>query len=188
MNDSSTARELATIRPATNADVPAIEELIPRSVRALSAGFYAPELTEIAIEHLFGVDRQLIADGTYFVAECEGEFAGCGGWSRRLTLHGGDKAKPAGQVDRELDPKCEAARVRAFYVDPRFARRGIGSQLMHRCESEARAAGFTRVEIVATLPGEQLYSRFGYQRGELVEIPLPGGQFLPAVHLFRSLA
>jgi len=151
------------IRNATPADQPALEALIARSARGLGAPDYTPAQIEGALRGAFGVDSQLVADGTYFVVEDDGEIAGCGGWSRRRTLFGGDT-----HVQRDagmLDPAVDAAKIRAFFVDPAHARKGIGRRLLDHCEAEARAAGFTRFELMATLPGRKLYEVCGYVAG-----------------------
>ena len=172
------------IRKATPADLPALRELIPAAVRALSQGFYSPEQIESAIAHLFGPDTQLIADGTYFVAEIDGALAGCGGWSRRATLYGGDQWKSA--EDPLLDPTRDAARIRAFFVHPRFARRGVGSAILRACAEAARAAGFSSLELVATLPGEPLYRAHGFEPRERSEAALPDGLKLPVIRMVRG--
>jgi predicted N-acetyltransferase YhbS len=174
-----------TIRPATAADLPAIEALIPRSVRALSEGFYTPAQVESAIRHVFGPDTQLIADGTYLVAEVDGAMAGCGGWSRRRTLYGGDQMKA--DADPLLDPAVDAARIRAFFVDPAFARRGVGSALMRACSAAARDAGFRRLELMSTLPGEPLYRAFGFAADERVESTLPDGVRVGFIRMSREI-
>ncbi|MBI1765562.1 MAG: GNAT family N-acetyltransferase [Acidobacteria bacterium] len=173
------------IRPARADEIPALEQLIARSVRALSVGYYTLRQIELALVHVFGVDSQLIADGTYFVAEVAGQLAACGGWSKRRTLYGGDQMK-AGE-DNLLDPRSEAARIRAFFVDPAFARRGIGKQLLAACEAAARAAGFTRLEMGATLPGEPLYTAAGYRAVEHLAAPLPEGETLPIIRMEKLL-
>jgi GNAT superfamily N-acetyltransferase len=134
---------------------------------------------------MFGIDSQLIVDGTYFVAETEGEIVGCGGWSRRRTLFGGDQWKSA--EDDRLDPTAEAGRIRAFFVHPGWARRGIGRSIIQKCEQAARDEGFTRLELVATLPGEPLYAALGYTATERIDIPLPQGETLPAVRMGKNL-
>lgn len=173
------------IRPARMAEIPALEQLIARSVRALSLGHYTPRQIELALVHIFGVDSQLIADGTYFVVEADDQLAACGGWSKRRTLYGGDQMK-AGE-DNLLDPQTEAARIRAFFVDPAFARRGIGKQLIDACETAARAAGFTRLEMGATLPGEPLYAAVGYRAVEHLAVPLPDNETLPIIRMEKQL-
>ena len=176
---------MVSIRRATEADVPALKELIPLSARELSRGFYSAEETESAINHVFGPDSRLIEDGTYFVAEEDGRLAGCGGWSRRRTLYGGDQMKPA--EDPLLDPKTEAARIRAFFVHPAFARRGVGSKILDACVAAARASGFRRLELAATLPGVPLYAARGFVERERIDVPLPDGRRLPIVRMERDL-
>src|ERR1700674_5674576 len=144
------------LRKATLADIPRIEALIARSARGLSAEDYRPSQIEGALRGAFGVDTQLLTDQTYFVAEEDGRFVGCGGWSFRSTLFGGDAR--AGRDPSTLDPRTHAAKIRAFFVDPANARRGIGSLLLERCEKEAGAYGFSQVELMATLPGVKLYA------------------------------
>lgn len=173
-----------TVRLAAEADIPALEELIPRSVRGLQSGHYSDAQMEAALGPVFAVDRQLIADATYFVAESGAGIVGCGGWSRRRSLFGGDRGR-AGE-DTLLDPRLDPARVRAFFVRPDWARRGIGRSLMCRCEEAIRGAGFRSVEIVATLPGEALYAACGYEVLERYEIPMAGGLSLPVVRMGRN--
>lgn len=166
-------------------DVPALERLIPQSARALQAGCYTPEQIESALGPVFGVDRQLIEDGTYYVVEAEGRVAGGGGWSRRRAQYGGDRHRAPS--DPELNPEYDAARVRAFFVHPRWARRGIGSSIMKECERAIAAAGFRRVEITATPVGEPLYRSFGYEVIERAQIALPGVPPLPIVRLAKAV-
>jgi GNAT superfamily N-acetyltransferase len=165
-------------------DVPALEELIPLSVRILQAAHYTPAQMEAALGPVFGVDRQLIADGTYFVVEEAGGIVGCGGWSRRKAVFGGDRAR-SGQ-DELIDPSREAARVRAFFVHPDFARRGIGRALLAACESAIVAAKFSSAELVATLAGEPLYAACAYEALERYEVPLPDGLMLPVVRMQKQ--
>ena len=174
------------LRQATMADIPALEELIRASVTALGAEHYTSEQITSALTHVFGVDTQLIADGTYFVAEIESQLAGSGGWSKRTTLFGGDQSK-ADTLDPLLDPAAEAARIRAFYVHPRWSRRGVGSRILMACEDAARASGFSRVELVATLPGEPLYAARGYKKAEAMQLETPDGEALPAFRMTKSL-
>lgn len=148
------------LRKATLDDRPALEALVARSARELSANDYQPEQVEGALRGAFGVDTQLIADGTYFVVEADGKIAGCGGWSYRRTLFGGDLR--AERESAELDPRADAAKIRAFFVDPGHARKGIGTRLLERCETEARLRGFSRLELMSTLPGVRLYAARGY--------------------------
>jgi GNAT superfamily N-acetyltransferase len=168
------------LRHAVHADIPALKELIALSARELSRGDYTREQVEGALRGAFGVDTQLIDDRTYFVVEDDGQLAGCGGWSRRRTLFGGDTR--AGRDGTELDPARDAAKIRAFFIHPDFARRGIGSLLLERCELDAAAAGFRRLEMMATLPGVRLYAARGYAPAAEVEWPLGEGlsiRFVP---------
>ncbi len=174
------------LRVAREADVPALEGLIPLSVRTLQACQYTLEQREAALGTVFAVDRQLIRDGTYFVVVAGAEFIGCGGWSRRQSQCGGDRGRSA--PDAELDPRNDAARVRAFFVHPAWARRGIGRTLLVESERAIVAAGFRKVEIVATLTGEPLYAASGYKVTERYEIALPGGLGLPVVRMVKELS
>lgn len=169
-----------SIRCATLADVPAIESLIATSAHGLGARDYTRAQIEGALRGAFGVDTQLLKDGSYFVAQLSGELAGCGGWSFRRTLFGGDAR--ADRDPQRLDPRTDAAKIRAFFVHPAHARRGIGAALLERCEAEARAHGFRRFELMATLPGVRLYAARGYLPGEPIHWPLPNGltiEFVP---------
>jgi GNAT superfamily N-acetyltransferase len=150
----------------------------------LQAGHYAPEQIEGAIGTVFGVDRQLIADGTYFVAECDERIVGCGGWSKRQTLYGSDRDRAG--ADPLLNPASEPARIRAFFVHPDFARRGIGRQLMSSSETAALQAGFRSIEIVATLAGEPLYASFGYVVRGRFPIALANGSSMPVVRMAKA--
>jgi GNAT superfamily N-acetyltransferase len=173
------------LRLAREADVPALEALIPLSVRSLQAPYYSQAQMDAALGPVFGVDRQLIRDGTYFVAERDATIAGCGGWSRRRSLYGGDGGR-AGE-DVLLDPEGDAARVRAFFVHPAWARCGIGRSIMAACERAIVEARFRKVDIVATLAGEPLYASFGYAVVERYEIPLAGSLSLPVVRMTKRL-
>ena len=173
------------LRLATIDDIPALRELIPASVRALSENYYTPAQIESALIYVFGVDTQLIEDGTYFVAQSDGQIVGAGGWSKRKTLYGGDQTK--GEADPLLDPAHDAARIRAFYVHPNWARRGIGRRIMQACEDAAREAGFTRLELGSTLPGEPLYAAMGFRVVERFDNPMPDGESLPLVRMDKVL-
>lgn len=173
------------IRVATTDDLPALRALIPESVRGLSGGYYTPEQIESSIRYVFGPDTQLIADGTYFVAERGDAIAGCGGWSARRTLYGGDQAKDA--EDPRLDPATEPARIRAFFVHPDHARRGVASAIYDACVAAARSAGFCSLELMATLPGEPLYRTFGFVPVEEVESTLPDGVRIRFVRMAREI-
>jgi GNAT superfamily N-acetyltransferase len=170
---------------ATDADIPALEALIPLSVRGLQKSHYSPAQMEAALGPVFGVDRQLIRDGTYFVVEDAGRIVGCGGWSRRKTIYGGDRHRSG--EDAELNPPNDAARIRAFFVHPDWARKGIGKSILSCCESAAGKAGFTKAELVATLAGEPLYAKFGYAVLERYDAPMTGELSLPVVRMARDL-
>jgi GNAT superfamily N-acetyltransferase len=173
------------IRRATAADIPSLGPLIAESVRRLSKGFYSTEEAERALVRVFGVDSQLVDDGTYYVAERDGELAGCGGWSKRATLFGGDQTKHG--EDAELAPGAAPARIRAFFVHPSHARQGIGTRLLDVCESAARAHGFTEAELVATLPGVPLYETLGYEAVEPISVDLEDGYVLRCVRMRKTL-
>lgn len=149
-----------TLRLAEERDIPSLETLVELSVRALLSRCYSVAQLDVALGPVFGVDRQLIRDGTYFVVESGSEAIGCGGWSRRRAVYGGDRER-AGE-DEELNPQADAARVRAFFVHPAWERRGIGRQLLAASEAAIRATGFQRIELVATLAGVPLYAAHGY--------------------------
>ncbi len=172
-------------RLATIGDLPALVELIPASARALSRGFYTEAQTEAAIRFIFGPDTRLITDGTYFVVEGDGILAGCGGWSRRRTLYGGDQTKSG--EEPLLDPKTEPAKIRSFFVHPDFARRGVGSAILDACLEAARAAGFQRVELASTLPGVPFYRALGFEEREPMDAPMPDGTALPIIRMERAL-
>lgn len=173
------------LRVATRDDVPALRELINRSVRTLQAPDYSPEQIAGALGTVFGVDSQLIADETYFVMEADdGRLAGCGGWSKRKTLFGSDQA--AVREPDLLDPQTDAAKIRAFFVHPEFARQGIGSRILEVCESAALRAGFRRFEMGATLTGEKLYRVRGYEPVERIEVPLGNGAKLPVIRMVKQ--
>jgi GNAT superfamily N-acetyltransferase len=175
------------LRTATLADGPALRELIARSARALGAADYSAAQIEAALSSAFGVDTMLIRDGTYFVAEdAEGGLVACGGWSRRRTLFGSDAR--ADRDDSWLDPRSEAAKIRAFFVDPRVARRGLGRAILERSESEAVRAGFSSFTLMATLPGVPFYERCGYVAGAPISHPLPGGLDIRFVPMHKRAA
>ena len=174
-----------SMRLATADDIAALEVLIPLSVRVLQAPHYSRAQMNAALGPVFGVDRQLIRDGTYFVTEQDGVIVGCGGWSRRRSLYGGDVSRTG--EDELLEPQRDAARVRAFFVHPACARRGIGRSIMAACEQAIIEAGFRSVDIVATLAGEPLYASFGYTVVERYEIPMVGGMSLPVVRMTKRM-
>lgn len=173
-----------TYRTAEQADIPALEELIPLSARQLQRGYYSSNQLDGAIGTVFGLDTQLIKDGTYFVALTGTVIIGCGGWSRRITTYGGDRAKI--EEDRLRDPQTEPAMIRAFFVHPNYARRGIGREFIRRSEIAAAAGGFQRIEIVATLAGEPLYTACGYVPVEQTSIELVNGQRMTLVKMRRE--
>jgi predicted N-acetyltransferase YhbS len=173
------------VRVAQRDDISAVERLIERSVRELSASYYDAAQIESALRFMFGVDSQLVGDATYHVIEADGAIVAAGGWSRRRTLFGGDQWKHG--ADELLDPAREAARVRAFFVDPAWSRRGLGRSLFDVCLRDARAAGFRRLELMATLPGEPLYRALGFSADEHVELSLPDGVRVPLVRMSRSI-
>ena len=174
------------IRLATKEDIPELQDLIHASVTVLSAKYYTSAQIASGLSHVFGVDTQLIVDGTYFVASVENRIVGSGGWSIRKTLFGGDQAKLDG-IDPLLDPATEAARIRAFYVHPDFSRKGIGRRILESCEEAARTAGFRKIELVATLPGEPFYLGMGYEKAEPIQIETPDGESLPAFRMWKTL-
>jgi GNAT superfamily N-acetyltransferase len=174
-----------TLRLARAEDIPALESLIELSVRESLSRCYSPPQLAVALGPVFGVDRQLIRDGTYFVAEENGAIVACGGWSKRRAVYGGDRER-AGE-DAELNPATDPARVRAFFVHPQWERRGIGRKLLEASESAIRAAGFHRVELAATLAGEGLYARFGYAVTERYDAPMPGGLTIAVVKMTKEL-
>jgi GNAT superfamily N-acetyltransferase len=189
------------IRPAIAADVFTLEALIDASVRGLQTADYTSLQIERALKYVYGVDTQLIADGTYFVAEvsslassgiehsgdpeARGFIVGCGGWSKRRTLYGGDHW--AVREDALLDPTQDAAKIRAFFVHPDWVRRGIGSRILETCENAAIAAGFRRLEMGSTLTGVPLYRARGYIEQEHIEVPLGEGIFLPIVRMEKRV-
>jgi len=167
-------------------DVPRLKVLIPLSVRNLRTG-YSSEQVEAALGNALGVDTQLVRDGTYFVVEAGSELVGCGGWSRRKTLYGSDHVHATVKDDSWLDPERDAARIRAFFVHPNWARRGIGSLILRTCEKEAARFGFSRLELASTLPGEPLYRAHGYQEVERLSVPLPNGLGLPIIRMTKMV-
>ncbi len=184
------------LRLAVPEDVPVLRELINASVRGLQTQDYTPAQIEGALKTVFGVDSQLIADGTYIVAEAEPNsiertevkkaqfewmIVGCGGWSKRKTLYGSDHW--TGREDALLDPLRDAAKIRAFFIHPGWARRGVGSMILQACEDAARSAGFTRYEMGATLTGAKLFAAKGYVEVKPISIPLVNGEWLPVIHM-----
>lgn len=183
------------LRVATPADVPVLRKLIAASVRGLQAQDYSREQLEAALETVYGVDSQLIEDGTYFAVEApsakqspasaDALIVGCGGWSKRRTLFGGDVWR--GREDTLLDPQREAAKIRAFFVHPEWARHGIGSIILDACESAAKASGFGQLEMGATLTGVPFYRARNYVELESIQVPLRDGLSLPIVRMAKSI-
>jgi GNAT superfamily N-acetyltransferase len=167
------------------ADVPSLQNLISHSVRGLSTGFYTPAQIDAAMTDVFGVDTQLIADRTYYVIDGPNQPAAAGGWSGRRTLYGGDQLK--GTEDPRLDPASEPARIRAFFVHPGWARRGLARRIYAECERAARAAGFRAFELMATLPGVPLYVALGFSAIEQVTLTLSGGVGVPLIRMTRPI-
>jgi GNAT superfamily N-acetyltransferase len=173
------------LRVATFDDIPALRTLIDLSARTLSVGFYSPAQIEAAVAHVFGVDTQLIIDGTYFVIESPEGLAAAGGWSARRTLYGGDQMKDVD--DPPLDPATEPARIRAFFVHPRSARQGLARRLYRECARAAAKAGFRELELMATRPGEPLYTALGFKVVERVTSTLPGGVDVEFARMRRAI-
>lgn len=171
-------------RLATLADVSALQRVMDAAIRGLLPQFLAPEQVEASFA-VMGLDTQLIADGTYFILEQDGQIAGCGGWSRRATLFGGNHT--AGRDTRLLDPAAEPARIRAMYTAPTFVRRGVGRAIIALCEAGARAEGFTRAELGATAGGRPLYRACGYVEIEKLDVVTPGGVTVPITRMGKSL-
>jgi GNAT superfamily N-acetyltransferase len=177
------------LRRALLEDKPALSRLIERSVRELQKLDYSPEQIDVALETVFGVDSQLIADGTYFAVTPDDDtnlIVGCGGWSRRRTLYGGDQW--SGREDAPIDPARDAAKIRAFFVHPDWSRRGIGSMILRACEAAAIQEGFRRLEMGATLTGIPLYEAHGYVQREKTEVPMRGGLTLPIVRMEKIVS
>lgn len=166
--------------------VPHLNELIVESARQLSKGFYTDQETESAIHYVFGVDTALVKDGSYFTATLDGKLAGCGGWSRRRTLYGGDQ-RPMG-ADEFLDPAKDAARIRAFFIAPSAARQGVGRAIFEACKQAALAHGFTSLELMATLPGVPFYQVLGFEKVEDVADTLPDGVTIRFERMRLSIA
>lgn len=167
-------------------DVAVLQGLVADSVWVLQAKEYTEQQREAAIRLVYGIDTQLIHDGTYFVVEEDGVIVGCGGWSRRQTLFGGDQHQPS-RAQSLLDPANDAARIRAFFVKPGWERRGIGSALVRTCEQAAVAEGFCQIEMASTLTGIALYSAHGYREVERIDVPLEGGLMLQVVRMSKTV-
>ena len=175
-----------SIRPATLDDRSEIQRLIAESARGLSGEHYNDTQIETAIVTVFGVDTDLIDDGTYFVVESAGALIGCGGWSRRRTLFGGDQY--ASRDTSYLDPASEAAKIRAFFIHPDHARKGVARAIIDRCESEANAQGFRAMELMSTLPGVKFYKSCGYVEQGDYDLQLVAGVKLELVPMRKEMA
>jgi GNAT superfamily N-acetyltransferase len=175
-----------TIRRAIMADASGISKLIAESARELGRSDYSEELIEAALKSAWGLDTQLIEDGTYFLVHVDGELAACGGWSFRSTLFGSDSL--SSREDVLLCPGRDSARIRAFFVRPKFARQGLGSRLLAHCEQEARDAGFLTLSLGATEPGRRLYRAFGFVEGEPIDFDLGGGLTIQVVPMSKEIA
>jgi GNAT superfamily N-acetyltransferase len=173
-----------THRLATLAEIPDLKNLMAASIRTFIGQYLDPARVEASAEFM-GMDTQLIQDGTYFVVECEGRVAGCGGWSRRATLFGGDHS--AGRDARLLDPATEPARVRAMYTHPDFARRGVGRYILSLVEGAAAREGFRALELVATVAGEPLYSACGFSVIERIEVPTSKAGPIPGARMGKRI-
>jgi GNAT superfamily N-acetyltransferase len=172
-----------TSRLAVSADVPALTVLMDAAIGELQRAFL--DDAQIASSRaIMGIDTQLIDDGTYFVVEADGEIAGCGGWSRRATLYGGNQTP--GRDSQLLDPATDAARVRAMYTCPAYARRGVGRLILSLCEAAAAAEGFTRLELMSTLSGEPLYAAYGFRSLERLE-DSTGGAPVPIIRMEKPV-
>ena len=174
------------LRVSSTADVESISALIAQSVRGLARGIYSDRQIELSIRSVFGVDHQLIDDGTYFVAEASNLIVGCGGWSRRQTLFGASEYAES-RNSTLLDPATQPAKIRAFFVHPDAARMGIGRAILRRCEAEALAAGFTAAEMMATLPGVPLYEACGYEKHGHQDVNLADGETITCVRMSKRL-
>jgi GNAT superfamily N-acetyltransferase len=174
-----------THRAAERGDISLLKPLMTAAIRELLGEFLPADVVEASFE-VMGLDTQLIDDGTYFVIECNSIIAGCGGWSRRATLFGGDHS--AGRDNALLDPRTDAARVRAMYTSPPFARRGVGRLVLRLCEQAAAAEGFARMELVATMAGEPLYRACGYQEIERLEAGTAAGVGVPLVRMAKPIS
>lgn len=176
------------LRLAEVSDVPTLSKLIDSSVRGLQQDDYTPAQIDSALRTVYGVDSQLISDGTYYVAEALQEppvIVGCGGWSKRKTLYGGDQFH--GREDGYLDPATDAAKIRAFFIHPEWVRLGIGSRILEACENAAIAGGFRRLEMGSTLTGVALYSAKGYIGAGKMEVPLENGLTLPILRMTKTV-
>ena len=182
--DEISDREGFRIVPAGLGDVGRMEELIRESAYGLGREEYSDRQIELALESAWGVDTQLVEDGTYYLVMAGERLVACGGWSFRRTLFGNDAE--GGRDDSRIDPATGAAKVRAFFVHPDYARKGLGTMLLQHCEEAMLAAGFRKAELMATLPGQKLYARHGYLAGEPGEYPLGEGLGITFVPMWKE--
>jgi len=169
------------IRTATPADLPGIEQVMRASMAALGAQFYDAAQTASAVRYIAVLDRQLVDDGTYYVVIEDDRIVACGGWSRRAKLFTGTSAQDA--IAGFVDPASDPARIRAMFVLPEYSRRGLGRLILATAERDARALGFSRFELMATLPGVPLYRACGYEAVEEVTLELPDGTRVDCVRM-----
>lgn len=174
-----------THRIARAEDLDTLRALMTRAIECLQDDFLSPAQVR-ASHQVMGLDTQLIRDGTYFMVECDGVLAGCGGWSYRATLFGGDGSAVA-REPAPLEPASDAARIRAMYTNPDFARRGVGRTIMALCEEATRKAGFSRVELMATMAGVPLYEACGYAPIERIEAGPFEGVYVPLQRMGKKL-
>jgi GNAT superfamily N-acetyltransferase len=174
-----------TLRLAREADIEVLRALMNAAIGQLQSAYLSPEAVKASFS-VMGLDSQLIADGTYFVVEAAGAIAGCGGWSRRATLFGGDHS--SNRDAALLDPARDAARVRAMYTHPDFTRRGVGRMILDACEAAAAREGFRTCELAATLAGEPLYTACGYRPIERFAAPTPDGVDVPLIRMGKALS
>jgi N-acetylglutamate synthase-like GNAT family acetyltransferase len=175
-----------SIRKATLKDQSEIEVLIAESVRGLSRKDYDERQIELSIKTVFGVDTELIADETYYVAEVDGKIVGCGGWSKRKTLYGASVYSQSRDSDL-LDPETDPAKIRAFFIHPNYARKGIGKTILEACELEAKSHGFKSAEMMATLPGVKLYAVCGYVGDQQINVPVGENVDIICVKMRKNL-
>lgn len=174
-----------SLRPALEADKAALNELIALSGVELSKGFYTDEQAKAITREVFGVDSSLVSDGTFYAIEAAGVIVACGGWGKRAVDCGGDHAKTG--TDRLLDPTCEPARIRAFFVHPNMARKGLGRMLLEHCTAQAREAGFAALELMSTMPGEPLYLHYGFLAVERIDMPLSGSVTVALTRMRKNI-
>ena len=167
------------------ADALEISKLIEESARELGKSDYSDDVIEAALRGAWGLDTRLVADGTYFLVHVDGELAACGGWSFRRTLFGSDNV--SSRDDERLCPGKDPARIRAFFVRPRFARHGLGSRLLAHCEQEASKAGFLTLSLGATAPGRRLYRACGFVEGEPIDVDLGGGLTMQVIPMSKTI-